>query len=188
MVVVKHRMSETGISIDSSLPLGWEPESAPSAAITELRCQSNIALMQALTTIESSAQDHEHNMPEAVRKSLERVESKLDVLLLLVAKLTREAIELPPEKPVNLHPDRITWQETSATPPKVSQTLLIRLFLSPRIPQPLLLPVTVCEVIPQTEGVRVIADFCEISEESMEWITRTIFRYHRRAVQASRQP
>lgn len=181
-------MNEAGISIEAALPLDWQPESIPSPAIVELRKLGNIALLQALAAIESSVpHDLEHDLPEAVRRSLERIESKLDIVLMLVAGLARESAALPPEKAVSLYADRIEWQE-SAAPPHREQSLLIRLFLSPRIPLPLLLHAVVKETSPGAGTTHVVASLNEPDEELNEWLTRTIFRYHRRALHARRQP
>lgn len=176
-----------GISIEATLPLDWNSDPAFSPAAVEMRKHGNIALLQAFAAIDSISHEHEHDVPEAVRKSLDRIESKLDVVLMLLANLSRQSPTLPQDKPVSLHSDRISWLENMTTP-QIGQPLLVRLFLNPRIPQPLFLQATVQEVNQQSSAVQVIATLNETDEELNEWLTRTIFRYHRRALHARRQP
>lgn len=176
-----------GISIEATFPLDWEAGSGHSAIAPEIRGHGNIALLQALAAIDSLAHDFEHDVPEIVRKSIDRLETKLDVLLMLVADLSRKSTSVPAERPVILSADCISWIENSLLL-QVGQSILIRLFLSPRIPQPLFLQATVREVTPLPDSVQVTASLDEADEEMSEWLTRTIFRYHRRALHARRQP
>jgi hypothetical protein len=46
--------------------------------------------------------------------------------------------------------------------------------------------VVVKELQPQQNGVKVVAEFLDMTEDFDEWLTRTLFRYHRRALQASK--
>jgi hypothetical protein len=184
---MRNSMDEAGISIEVTLPLDWQLDPTPSPSTLELRRQGNIAILQALAAMESAAHDLEHDLPEAVRKSMDRIESKLDVVLMLIAGLARQSTALPQERPVNLYVDRICWQEDAA-PPQIGQLLLVRIFLSPRVPQPLSLQAVVKETNPQSNTVQVVAALDESDEELSEWLTRTIFRYHRRALHARRQP
>lgn len=172
-------MNDIGISFDATLPLDWEVEVPVSSSILEQRRYGNISLLKALAAIEAAAQESD-DIPVSMRKDMERIESKLDMLLMLVAKLAQDAMPLPPDHEVSLSQGKITWKESSSTLPSVGQMLKIRLFLSPRIPQPLVIQAVVGNSIPG----EISANLVGLDDEMGEWLTRTIFRYHRRAVHA----
>jgi hypothetical protein len=175
----------TGISLEAILPLAWAKSKQLSHANIELRTQTNIALLRAMAAIDVVTPEHDTH-GEPIHKALERVEAKVDMTLLLVAQLMGATLSLPAETQVNLSNQHITWLE-SGKPPTVGLSLVIALYLNPRIPQALHLPVTVTEVQKQKDGLHVVADLQEVTAEFEEWMTRTLFRYHRRALQASKQ-
>ena len=176
-------MNDTGISLDATLPLDWEEETSVITSILEQRRHGNLNLLKALAAVETATKESD-DVPESMRKSLERVESKLDVLLMLVAQLTLDAAPLPSDREISLSQACISWKEPSSNTPLAGQTLKIRIFLSPRIPQPLV----VRAIVRNSESGQISADLSGLDEELSEWLTRTIFRYHRRAVHASKQP
>lgn len=154
----------------------------------DLRRHGNLALLRALAVIESAGPEREHDLPDGVQKSLDHLESKLDLVLLLVAELTRARTSLPAEKAVTLFSDHIDWVDHDDHVPMVGQFILVSLYASLRLPQPLQLSATVSKVDTQPGVSQISARFDALDEELGEWLTRTIFRYHRRALQARRQP
>jgi hypothetical protein len=176
-------MSDSVISLDASLPLAWEASGLLSSSASEQRNHANLSLLKALAAIDAATQERDE-APEAIRKHLERVESKLDVLLMLVAKLTLDNTQLPPECEVKLSPTHISWKPHPDSLPVEGRSVAIRLFLTTRIPQPLVLQA----VVRNSGSDEICADLTGVDEELDEWITRTIFRYHRRAVHARKQP
>lgn len=180
--------STPGLSIESTIPLGWVPEPAMTAAGRESHRNTNIALLRALAALESQGTEYEHEKQEAVQKALEHVESKLDLMLLMVAGLIRAGASLPPEKHMMLYGDHVVWHEHAENFPQVGQRLMLSLYLSSRLPQPLHMSATVTSVETLVAETRISAAFDAQDEEFSEWLTRTIFRYHRRALHARRQP
>ncbi len=172
--------SAPGISYQASLPLDWQSAADPPASGTAQWRQSNIALLQALATLEAAAPEKEAAESEpATQKAIERLEAKLDVALALLARLLEEHARLPARSPVTLGVRSIAWQARQETP--APGTLLqIQLYLSPRLPQPLRFLARVGTV----EGKLCRAELLEMDAEQEEWLTRTLFRYHRRALQA----
>ncbi len=168
----------SAVSIESTLPLEWQPKPELSAGNIELQKQGNLALLRALASIEAVTPERDGHA-EAIEKSIERVESKLDVVLLLVARMAAGSIALPPEKTVTLDTRYLAWDEPGPAP-AVGSALLVNLFLNPRLPQPLQLAVTVESV----SGTQVVSVLEPLGDDLEEWLTRTIFRYHRRALQA----
>lgn len=180
--------SATGVSLQAPLPFAWCVEQQASATVLDLRRHGNIAILRALAVIESTGPEREHDLPDGVQKSLDHLESKLDLVLLLVAELTRAGASLPPEKPVTLFSDHIVWIDNGDNAPMAGQHILLNLYPSLRLPQPLQLSATVSNVDMQPGVSHISARFDELDDELGEWLTRTIFRYHRRALQARRQP
>ena len=74
---------------------------------------------------------------------------------------------------------------TDAAVPQTGQLILISLHLSPKLPQPLLLPAAVTQLESMENGSRVRAKFTHLNQEMEEWLERTLFRFHRRSIQQS---
>jgi len=178
-------MSE-GITLEVVLPLSWAARQTTSQANVEMQRQSNVSLLRALTSIEAMAPERELE-DEATQKALERMESKLDIVMLLMAKLAGATGLLPSEKPVALRADSISWLEHENTP-AIGESIMVSIFLNPRLPQPLLLSAQVRDLQNKDHGTQIEVTLEETGSELQEWLTRTIFRYHRRQVQARRQP
>jgi hypothetical protein len=185
---MSHSYVDDGVFFEASLPLGWAPEHALGTAESEMRRNTNIALLRALASLEAQSADHEGDKQDAMQKMLERVESKLDLVLVLLAGGVHRPAAIPHEKNVTLYSRIVRWDEPSDTAPGLGQRILVSLYLSPRLPQPLLLSAQVDTVDAGSEKAVVTARFTAADDESGEWLTRTIFRYHRRALQARRQP
>jgi hypothetical protein len=177
-----------GISFEANLPLGWMAEETVSASQAAMRGDTNAALLRALASLEVQAAEHEGDKQDVLQKALERVESKLDLVLVMLAGGVHRSSSMPQEKPVTLYPNAARWIEPSATLPQPGQQVLLSVYLSPRLPQPLLLSAEIKTVETDGEKNVVTAIFSALDEASEEWLTRTIFRYHRRALQARRQP
>lgn len=174
-----------GLLLEATLPLEWIDAPTMTQASSELQHQGNVALLRALSAIETSLPEHEVHA-EATQKALERVEAKLDIVFLLLSRLASTSVTFPPEKPVTLSSNTITWTE-SGSAPVVGQSLQVTLYLNPRLPQPLHLPVTINDLRTKDSGVEVVGTLQSVGDELEEWLTRTIFRYHRRALQARKQ-
>ncbi len=168
----------SAVCIESVLPLEWQPKPNLTQGNIELQKQGNLALLRALSSIEATTPERDAHA-EAIEKSIERVESKLDVLLLLVARMAAGSITMPSEKAITLDTQHLAWDETG-TLPDVGSELLVNLYLNPRLPQPLQLVVKVETVA----GTQVVGALEPLGDDLEEWLTRTIFRYHRRALQA----
>lgn len=171
--------------MQATLPLAWSMAGEISVANAELRMQTNIALLRALAAIDVIAPEHEAHV-EPAQRALERMEAKVDMVMLMMAQLMGASMPLPEEKQVTLFNQSIIWLEHGATP-AVDQPAVVELYLNPRLPQALKLPVMVKELQPMDTGVKIMAELQDNSEEFDDWLTRTLFRYHRRALQASKQ-
>lgn len=173
------------VSYTASLPLSWQaisPESNQSAR----QFHANIVLLRGLAAMEAAGSadgDHERETPQG--KVLERLETKIDIALSLLARFGMEQLSLPSQSEVTLGVQFIEWDD--AAPPQVNQEIALTVYLSPKLPEPLVLNAKVISVLPTDKGFHCLAEFSECDEEFIDWMTRTVFRYHRRALQARRQ-
>lgn len=171
-----------GITYQANLPLSWRNESLPSPATLAAWRYSNVSLLRALATLEATVSDRDHEADSHLAKSIERLETKLDIALNMLAHLAMQHIEIPTPLPVTLGARSIEWL-SNASLPACGDHVVISLYLSPRLPEPLLL---FAQVIVSSEG-RCVAEILDEDAEFDEWMARTLFRYHRRGLQARHQ-
>jgi hypothetical protein len=173
--------SREGVSYFTIMPVSWRPEAEPSADDITVWMYSNVTLLRALATIETMQPELDSDMGSGVGKVLERLEFKIDLTLSLVAKLLTEHAVQPPSCPVFVSAEGMEWicKETATE----GDDIVISAYISPKLPQPLALPAKIKAVRQEQDETRVYAAFTHLSEEAQDWLSRTVFRYHRRAVQ-----
>ena len=173
--------SQEGVSYFTIIPLSWHPEVEPSAGDIAVWMYGNVTLLRALAMIEAIQPERDGDMGSGVGKVLERLEFKIDLTLSLVAKLLTQNAVLPSTCPVFVSAEGVEWicKETAAE----GEDILISAYISPKLPQPLVLPAKIKAIQPEPGGTRVYATFTHLSEEAQDWLSRTVFRYHRRDVQ-----
>ena len=178
-------MTDNGIEYRAQLPIAWRDlaDTLP-AQISELM-RENVLTLQALAALEathsSSGVDREADRTPAMDHQSIRVEAKVDLLLHWVATLLLERHPLPPASEVILGAQQISWRCPVALATNTEG--IVSLFLTPHLPAPLKLPVRISHY---DQGIA-RATFIRMSEEAQEWLERTLFRYHRRALQARAQ-
>ena len=170
----------SGVSYSTVLPLSWEAGPA-SELLRQQWTHANIALLRALATIEAMPAEREID-PGPTTKALDRLEAKVDLTLSLLGRLLSQGTTMPPAVALTLSANAIEWD--SATGPKVGDEVTISLFLSQKLPQPLLLCATVEAVDVRPTGVHARAALLPAGAEMQDWLERTVFRYHRRAIQS----
>ena len=143
---------------------------------------SNISLLRGLATLEAAPMERDHEADTHLTKAIERLESKLDIALTMLAHVTMRNVEMPAPKLVSLGARTVEWLSDLPLPAS-GDHILISLYLSPRLPEPLQLH---ARIISST-GSRCVAALMDEDPEFEEWMTRTLFRYHRRGLQARHQ-
>jgi hypothetical protein len=171
-----------GITYQASLPLSWRKEPAPSVSMLTAWRYSNISLLRGLATLEAAPMDRDHEADTHLAKALERLENKLDIALTMLAHVTMRNIEMPAPQPVSLGARNVGWLSDQSLPAS-GDHVLISLYLSPRLPEPLQLHARIIS----SAGGRCVAALMDEDPEFEEWMTRTLFRYHRRGLQARHQ-
>lgn len=173
--------TQDGVSYPATLPLSWRK--APELHVEDLSVwmYGNVTLLRALATIEALQPEKEIDQGSGVGKVLERLEFKIDLALSLVAKLLTQNTALPPACPAFISATGMEWVCREA--PEQGEEILISAYISPKLPQPLILPARVASIRQEESGTRVYATFTHLGEEAQEWLSRTVFRYHRRSIQ-----
>ncbi|MEO1765719.1 PilZ domain-containing protein [Thiobacter aerophilum] len=168
-------MASAGITLDLTLPLAFTPRERFDGQELADWMRGNVAMLQALASLESS---RERDGESGGNPLLARLEAKIDLTLTLVGELLRRQTPLPPATAMALTSQTIAWEHPQTLAPH-SQGV-VSLYVSPRLPWPLKLPV---EIIGTQDG-KTRAKLIHLSEEAQEWLDRTLFRHHRRAVHA----
>lgn len=167
----------TGLTLDERLPVRWRADSP--GELAALRHANEDTLRTIL-----SLDDHHVELPEEsveLAHELQRLESKLNLVLELMSRVLARQLDLPPPVPLHLTAQSLEW-EASAAPASGSRGWL-EIYLCPRYPQPLFLPAIIEHVAPP----RVRAVFVEPGEGVQDLLETLIFRHHRRQVAASRR-
>ncbi len=172
--------SQEGVSYFTIIPLSWRPEGKPSADDIAIWMYGDVTLLRALATIEAMQPERDGDLGSGVSKVLERLEFKIDLALSLVAKLLAQNAVQPSTCPVFVSAEGMEWiGEEAAT---AGDDIVISAYISQKLPQPLVLPAKIQAVRQEPGGTRIYATFTHLSEEAQDWLSRTVFRYHRRAI------
>ena len=171
-----------GVSFSAELPLKWEDLSGQSPFTLQGWMFANVAMLHGLATMEAVQGDKENELGPVAGKALERLEAEVDMSLTLLARLLANRSDFPATLPVTLSPDFIEW--IGGEGPETGREVLLSLYLSRVLPMPLLLPARVVASGRHADGMHTRAVFIHFSEEMEDWLERTVFRYHRRAIHA----
>lgn len=173
--------TQEGVSYFTVVPLSWHLETNPSADEIAVWMYGNVTLLQALSAIETRQPEKEGDMGPGSGKALERLEFKVDLALSLLSKLLAKNTALPASYRAFLSADGMEWICKEAA--EQGDEIVISAYISPKLPQPLILPARIEAVRREETGTRIYATFTHLNEETQDWLSRTVFRYHRRAIQ-----
>jgi len=174
---------QDGISFEGILPLSWSPITRPIPSFTlDEWMHTNVAILRALSTMEALSTDKDNELGTVAAKAIERLEAKIDLSLNLLARVLSQKIDYPDAVTTRLSAHAIEWFSPEAPAPDAD--IALSLYLSPKIPQQLVFPAKVTQVEMTPDGQRLRAVFLDLNEETKDWLERTVFRYHRRAIQS----
>ncbi|WP_373975401.1 PilZ domain-containing protein [Chitinibacter sp. SCUT-21] len=121
---------------------------------------------------------------EQGHESIELAQAKQDLLLLWLAK--SQTIDLPNTQLISVGMNQITWQGTQSL--SEGEVGVINLCLSLQFPLLLSLKAKIASVDSSGNDTKCfVADLCAMSPQLQDHFEQTVFRYHRRAIQQSRQ-
>jgi hypothetical protein len=180
-----HSYLSTGVSLDASLPLSWEPLPESSRFLMAQWATANTLILKNLTLLDTY---NSETATAAVvgNEQWAQLETKVDLALQLLVQLYGAQHGTPASHAIALTNDTLRWH--TEKPPAHGSELLARLYLSPKLPLPILLPCRVRMVEAHEQHWWVSASL-EITDTDMQdWLEKTIFRHHRRAIQQQRRP
>lgn len=164
---------------EDDLPLGWEvvAELPPASRLASLNT-SNEALLRVREGLEEPARSAEES--HELAQEFQRLESKLNLILELMADWLRRQGDLPPVLPVRFNARGIAW-ESADLPPRGS-LLRLQLYVCATFPKPLVLHGRVLRHESGPHGDAAVVDFDGLSSGLVDGLERLVFRRHRREV------
>ena len=174
-------MTEHAVALQGHLPLALGEWPGDAGACSALMAD-NLALLRALLVMD----DHPASNDEEGHEGLSNLETKVDLLLLLVSAGIKGPGPTPPSYACILGSADLYWDCSDPTIfPAAHSKTCIALFLRPRIAMPLLLPGTM-QPISAPAGTSDAHSRCHLhfhlDSRVQESLDRLIFRHHRRAV------
>jgi len=169
--------TEAGLEYRALLPLAWQ-EGQPSPQQISEWMRENITALHAIAALEGPSHERELDRTAGVDYTAARLEAKMDLLMQWVGKLLLAQHPLPPATEVVLGSKSVSWKCPIALKP--GQFGVLSLYLAPRLPMPLIFPVQ----IQSWAAGQAQAQLLQLSDDTQDALDRTLFRYHRRALQA----
>lgn len=167
-------MTEQGLWCECHIPLIWKPAGGLETMPLGLEREA-LMLLTAVNQMEAM-HDLDTGMG-AENRRLERLESKLDLALYLLAR-TLAPGPAPEPRDVKLSPGEIHWRD--GTPPGEGMTLLLEIHASDALPLALRLPVLALS--PQAGWARAVLS--GLPEPLSDALHQFVFRRHRQAIRA----
>lgn len=169
-------MTDPGLWCECRLPLAWQPLDRDTHPLHSLEREALLLL----TAINHMEAPHDLEAAGADGRRQERLESKLDLALYLLARALDRALP-PPARDVRLTPTEIHWRQ-SGPAPEPGASLLLELHVSTALPLPLRLPVMTLE----SSGGWARGSFLELNEALADALHQFLFRRHRQAIRDKR--
>jgi hypothetical protein len=170
---------EDALVYEDALPLSWEVVDAlpPAQRLSTINA-ANEALLRAGEGLEeplrSSEESHE------LAQEFQRLDSKLNLVLELLADWLSRQGDLPPALPLRFNGQGISWKSPETPPPDA--TLRLTLYVCPSFPKPLVL---YGRTVRQQDGGPddvTLVRFLALSAGVVDGLERLVFRRHRREV------
>ena len=169
--------TEPGIEYHAHLPLAWQ-DGQPNPQQLADWMRENATALHAIAVLENPAHERELEHTASVDFTAARLEAKMDMLLQWVGRLLLTQNPMPPSTDIILGSQSIAWKCPIAL--QAEQLGVLTLYLAPSLPMPLQLPV---QIIACGSG-QARAKLLHLSPEAQDALDRSLFRHHRRALQA----
>lgn len=164
------------LSYHDTLPLGWSPLAEPlSPERLQLMQEQNLRVLAVVGVLEERHTPRSES-DERVEQELERIQQKLDMLLVLFGQFLRRMDPQAPTYALRLSAAGAAWDGGEASGPG-----LLSLYLHPCMPEPFTWP---AHAAPR--GGRVQACFEPLGETLEAALEKHVFLHHRRSVAVSR--
>jgi hypothetical protein len=176
----------TGLYYEDLLPLHWSSVDASADPARKLHLhEANEEVLRSLSMLEEHNQEIAEEHP-AVAHELRRLDFKLNLLLDMVGLLVARDLALPERVPLKLAAQGLEW--VTPQPPPLDCLVRLEIYLSSKLPRPLVLFGRVQRCSPTSDGLsRVVTAFEDLSELEEDWLEKIIFVHHRRQVAHARR-
>lgn len=172
---------ERALAIEDRVPLFWTPiPELPRGHRLMLENAGNEALMFACDGLEEPHREYDDS--DDVLDALRRMESKIDLLLKIVAEWLPRPDGIPPECDIRLNAYGLQWNDDQV--PEVGSLIRVNLFLCPTLPKCLKLYGRVLRV--EALGSAPLIVFEGMSPTCRDALQRLVFSRHRREIAHSR--
>ncbi len=154
------------------------------AALRQRHQHDNAVLLQGLLVVdEQPVMEHDDEL-SSLGQELQRIDHKLNLVLELLSQTLRSWRSLPAPTSVRLTVDGVEWNSEEELP--VDEPVLLRLYLSPVFPNPLVVTGRVQDC--RNSGDKFIISVCfdELGRQVREALEKLVFRQHRRKVARER--
>ncbi len=176
-----------GLGYTDSVPLGFERlERLPDGPVLSAIILENQQVLVADASLDEQRPHQEKKSEEEpeLAEDLQRLETKVNVLVQLVARLLNRGASLPPARSIRFHAQGLEWRvDDDEVQPGVG---LVHLHVSRYFPQALTLPGRLLGVHADDEGRWVRFEFEGLTPSVIGLLERMIFRHHRRLVAGAR--
>lgn len=168
------------LAYDDTLPLSWADWALSADGLNLDRlCESNVSLLGRVAAIEER-----HRMvgeDGELEQEINRLHSKMDLLLGLVASIARTHLKLPDAVELRLSAETLRWKSVGSIPAQGSR-IMLSLYLNSCIAEPMRLPA----VVQKCEGEWVEARFEHPGDTCYSALEQHVFLHHRRSVAETR--
>jgi hypothetical protein len=177
-----------GIVIEQAFPLRWRSlEAALSSSERGGLSSHNRQVLNVLTSMDGVGVESEGEV-DTLSRELRCLDDKLNFVVSMLGTLLARDGELPAAVPTWLGARGLmcaVLDEMETPLPPKGDIFLLELFLEPRFPQPIKLPVGLEPVGQTSSGLLILAVFRDLGTEVTELLEKCIFRQHRRAIALS---
>ena len=171
------------VVVEERFPLHWMHFQEEPRTMEHLRrITANEEALRAISLMEDLRSDLKEEHERST--DFQRIESKMNIVLDLVALLARQSSQLPPLYPTRLAAAFIEWQ--SSTAPQDGQSVIVQVYLSAKYPRPVQL-VGVAETACVDSIFNCRVNLTSAGEVQQDLLEKYIFRQHRRQVALERR-
>ena len=174
-----------GLVFEEALSVVWTAGPlAEGLALARLNADNHQLLCAEATLDEVRVHEALKDESPALVQELQRLESKVNILLRLTAELALRNSGLPPPQRVRLTSRALEWFGEPV--PAVGSTGQLAVYINSALPQPVKIPCVVAGERVQDNMHAAQMRFCGLSDAVAEQLDKLIFRHHRRLVAGAR--
>ncbi len=176
-----------GLVYEDAVPLRISEIEAEvaNARLTAIQ-ESNEEILRVIAALDEHHMESGDEESQYLGQDLVRIESKLDLLLDMVAHMLASQLAVPSQRPIRMTARAIQWRQAEP-PPATGQQVLLDLYLHRKFPRPLVLLGVTQDVREEHGDFLVTVAFMHMSEAVENWLEKLIFRHHRRSVAHARR-